>query len=509
MHKFLTCDGYLLEKNKLTLSEIVKIKKDLVVSPIQMQMQQLQFVKVPKFTLYRESPNYFILPPYYGYENFGKPNKNYRSIGEKMEKNLIFTYSLLKHQENATEKTYETLITYNGGILCLPCGFGKTGISIYLSLKLGRKTAIIVNKEFLADQWKDAINKFTNNKAKIGRIQGDIYDIKDKDFVICMVQTFCQRTFLHDDMNTFGFFILDECHHMGSEMFSKSLPKIRSKYILGLSATPVRKDGLTKVFEYYTGKICYSEQRTNLNTVNIKKLMLSSDSEEYETLYMSNGLKNTSGMITALTKSINRNNFLIETISILMKEDRKILVLSDRREHLEQLYNLLDQKKIKNIKGEYATYGYYMGNAGKNKKNHKLVLTNSSKCDIILGTFHISSEGLDIPELNTEILTTSHVDVQQSVGRILRKPHDITPLVIDIVDNCGNFTKQSYSRNKFYKNEKYIINSIKINIDNNIDYNELSNFILEKEENNHSEEEIDEIINEPETELEPESICFI
>jgi superfamily II DNA or RNA helicase len=478
MHKFVTHDGYLLEKSKLTNAEVQKIKTDLTINPIVLQSYAM-LTKPKPMILYKQSPNYFILPRFYGIETFGNPIKEFRSIGEEMNKNVVFTYSLLPHQITAEKKTYDTLINYNGGILCLPCGFGKTGISIYLSIKLKRKTAIIVNKEFLADQWISAINKFTGGTASIGRIQGTIYDIENKDFVICMIQTFCQKEYLYTDLDKFGMFILDECHHMGSEMFSKALTKIRSKYVLGLSATPERKDGLTKVFEYHIGKICHSEKRQNLNLIEIKRITLDSDSPEYETLFMANGVKNTSGMITALSKSKKRNELLIEIIRLLMKEPRKILFLSDRREHLEQIYDLLKVAKIKTIKGEDITFGYYMGNKGTNKKTHRDLLDTSSKCDVILGTFHISSEGLDIPDLNTEILATSHTDVQQSVGRILRKNHDISPIVVDMVDKCGNFVNQSYSRNKYYKSENYNIYNHKIKLDtfNNDNLSKLAKFI--------------------------------
>ena len=246
-------------------------------------------------------------------------------------------------------------------------------------------------------------------------------------------------------------------------MFSNVLPTLASKYKLGLSATPIRKDGLSHVFHKYLGNVCHSERRSGKNRVLIKRFKLNSNSPLYETLYMSNGIKNTVAMVSNIAKYDVRTVLIIEIIRILMKQDRKILLLSGRREHLEQIFNLLDQSNIENIHGRKITFGYYRGGQGENKKAHRKLLQESAKCDVVLGTYAISSEGLDIPDLNTEIMVTPVTDVEQSVGRILRKFHDkLNPLVIDLIDSCGNFVKQASVRAKFYKNEEYEIQDLKI-----------------------------------------------
>ena len=123
--------------------------------------------KQTEIRLYKETVNYLIIPRFYGISKFGNPIKEILSIGEEMLSDISFTYTLLPHQHEATSKTLRVLEKFNGGILSLPCGYGKTGISIYLAIHLKRKTGVIVNKECLADQWIDAINKFTNNKIQI------------------------------------------------------------------------------------------------------------------------------------------------------------------------------------------------------------------------------------------------------------------------------------------------------------------------------------------------------
>ena len=126
-------------------------------------------------------------------------------------------------------------ITNNGGgIISLPCGDGKTCLSIYLFAQLKVKTLVLVHKAFLMDQWKESITKFTN--ARIGEIRQSKIEIEDKDIVIAMLQTLSssKKVFPKDAFDEFGFTITDEAHHIAAPSFSRALPIITSKYMLGL-----------------------------------------------------------------------------------------------------------------------------------------------------------------------------------------------------------------------------------------------------------------------------------
>ena len=98
-------------------------------------------------------------------------------------------------------------------------------------------------------QWYDRITEFIPN-AKIGKIQQNTIDIENKDIVLAMVQSLSMKEYNSNIFENFGLVIFDECHHLGAEVFSKAMPKVASKYMLGLSATPNRKDGLKRVFEW-------------------------------------------------------------------------------------------------------------------------------------------------------------------------------------------------------------------------------------------------------------------
>ena len=139
---------------------------------------------------------------------------------------------------------------------------------------------------------------------------------------------------------------------------------------------------------------------------------------------------------------------IVNEIMVCCKEGRKILVLSDRRDHLKQIKELLDKQ-------EKYTSGFYLG--GMKAKD----LEKTEGKDVILGTFTMASEGFDCRyPLNTIFLTSPKSNIEQAVGRILRQEaskRTHIPLIIDILDNFSLFSKQGVKREKFYKKNKYNI----------------------------------------------------
>ena len=164
---------------------------------------------------------------------------------------------------------------------------------------------------------------------------------------------------------------------------------------------------------------------------------------------------NRSKTITKITEIKERNDFILSTIVKINKDSKKkILVLSDRINHLETIGNMLDNYNI--------DYGYYIGKMKQTK------LDESAKKKVILASYSMASEALDIPTLNTLLMVTPRSKVEQSVGRILRK-HDyvIEPLIIDIVDCLKSFKRQSLIRKRLYRKMKFNIEEISY-IDNKI-----------------------------------------
>jgi superfamily II DNA or RNA helicase len=336
-------------------------------------------------------------------------------------------------------------------LISLKCGGGKTVLALHILSKLKVKSLVVVHKDFLMTQWLDRIREFLPG-ARIGKIQQDTVDIENKDIVLAMVQSLSMKEYPPDTFASFGFAIYDECHHLGAEVFHKSMVKVASKYSLGLSATPNRKDGLRKVFEWYIGPMVYMTTDKNQDYIETRIHEYSSNDLAYckeETLY--SGKPCYPRMINNICAYQPRQQFILELILKEHQIGRKLLILSDRRDFLHIIRETLNEH-IPDVAGLYV---------GGMKPNE---LRESQGKDIILGTFSMASEGMDIPKLNTIVLTSPKSDVVQSVGRILREKacaRVFHPLVIDIKDIHPNLhlcSKQCDKRITYYKQQNHDIN---------------------------------------------------
>lgn len=321
----------------------------------------------------------------------------------------------------------------------------NTIMALYIIAKLKLKTLVIVHKEFLLNQWIEKINEFLPD-AKIGKIQGQIIDIEDKDIVIGMLQSLSMKEYPDDTFDSFGFTIIDETHHLAAEVFVRSLQKIVTKYILGLSATMERKDGLTKVFKMFIGDIIYKMKRDKDEGVLIKAIKFVTQDEEFNTIeYDFRGNVKYSTMISKLCSFNNRTEMIISIIENELKLNNKqqIIVLGQFKNILTYLYKAIEHRNI-------GTVGYYIGGMKEEQ------LKKSELKQIIIATYSMAAEGLDIKTLTTLILATPKTDIEQAVGRILREKHE-QPLVIDIVDNHEVFKKQWDKRKAYYLKNNYKI----------------------------------------------------
>jgi len=133
-----------------------------------------------------ENKNKMYLPKFYGLKKFGEPEFIKLPRGQNID--IEFIFKLREEQKKPVKIAIDSYNKRGGGILHLQCGFGKTIIALYLISKLGKKTLVIVHKDFLLNQWIERIKECIP-KAKIGIIQGNKFDIEDKDIVIGMLQT--------------------------------------------------------------------------------------------------------------------------------------------------------------------------------------------------------------------------------------------------------------------------------------------------------------------------------
>ena len=434
----LTKEGYIIKKKDINNTIIEKIKKELTVEP-HMTFKQGN-MKPQKFTVYTETPEHFIIPKFYGIEKFGKPNDDEMEKGISV--NFNFTGIMTPKQQGIINITTQFINITGGGLISAGCGVGKTVMALYIAWYYKVKTLIIVHKTFLLNQWIERIQQFTT--AKFGIIQQNVIDVEDKDIVVGMLQSIAKDKYDSDIFKDFGLVIFDEAHHAPSEYFSKALPIINCHLSLGLSATPKRADKMEKILYWYLGNIAYAAPPNINDNVLVRAYNYDVVDPKFKEARIYNGEINRPKTLNNIVEIKQRNNFILDILlEIMLEPNRKVLILSDRIEHLNILKTLIDD--INKYSCEY-----YIGGMKQTK------LDEASNAQIILGSYGMASEGLDIPTLNTLIMATPRREVEQSIGRIIRKTdHIVQPLIIDIVDMLSCFVNQGIYRRKLYKKLKY------------------------------------------------------
>ena len=437
MSTYLGQKGYSIYKDSLDVKEQLLIRKELEVSP---WVPKSSFHKPPSFPIYRESKSKIYIPRFYGIENYGEAEEDRLSEGQDID--VTFKGDLRPKQIPAVEAF---LNSKSGcGLLELYCGFGKTCLALWIISKLKKKTLVIVHKSFLMNQWKERIEQFLPG-ARVGTIQGETIDIEDKDIVLGMLQSISMKEYPWSLFQEFGLTIIDETHHISAEVFSRSLFKIVTKYMLGLSATMKRKDGLTRVFKMFLGDVVYKKERENTN-LKVRAIKYESNDEEYgKDILNFRGQIFYAKMINKLCDFNRRSEFILKVLFDLLKEreGQQIMILAHNKSLLKYFYDAIEHRKM-------ATVGYYVG--GMKEKDLKITETKR----IVIATYAMASEGLDIKTLTTLILATPKTDVTQAVGRILRR-QEVDALVIDILDQHGIFHRQWLKRRSFYKKSNFEI----------------------------------------------------
>jgi superfamily II DNA or RNA helicase len=310
---------------------------------------------------------------------------------------------------------------------------------------LSTKTLILVHKEFLMNQWIERMTDFIPS-ARIGKIQGKVFDIENKDVVIGMIQSLYDKDYAPDAFSSFGLTVIDEVHRIGSEQFSRTLFKTITPYMLGISATVDRKDKLTRILYMFIGNKIYEESREDCDPVCVRAIQyISTDPEFNATELDFRGNTKYSTMIVKLCAFGPRSDFIIRVLGDLLDEhpDNQIMILCHNKSLLTYLYDAINYREL-------ASVGYYIGGM----KQVKLQETETKK--IVLATYAMAAEALDIKSLTTLVMVTPKTDIIQSVGRILRVKHK-HPVVVDIVDMHDNFQKQWIQRRRFYKKCNYRI----------------------------------------------------
>jgi len=440
----LTTHGYAVLKSSLTPEQDAKIRKDLTVKP--KVMDRFAAMVDSSFPVYLESATRLYLPRMWAKEILGPAASSVMADGVKLPATLAFTGKPYEYQENIIKKFLDADAN---GLICVPCGKGKTFMALAIAFRLGVRFMVVVDKEFLLDQWAGEMRSLIPG-IRIGRFQANKAEVAPEEFdcTICMIQTIVQRQIPETMLRSYGFTIFDECHHLGAKHFSKILSKLQTKHMLGLSATPTRDDGLTKVFEWHLGVPVYWEKKRDADeTVTVELMRFDSKDIEYtDTPTNFRGEVILARLLTQIVNFHKRNVFIADKLKELIDDpNRRILVLSERIGHLEALEALVKPKATELGRA----MGYYIG--GMKTATRELA---ASEAQILWATYAMASEAMNIKTLNTVLMASPRRKIEQSTGRILRqRPEErsVDPLILDVIDVHRSFQGQARQRILYYK----------------------------------------------------------
>lgn len=316
-----------------------------------------------------------------------------------------------------------------GGLLEAKTGTGKTVMATIIASLLQTPTLIVIHKEDLADQWKALLRGPLFPGGRVGHVQGDVWDYEDKHMVTAMAQTLYARRDRtpKDFYKQFGLVIYDEGHRYPAKTFEAVMRLPLAKHRMAVSATWRRKDKLECVWNWHIGSVTHRTQGVHLVGEYAQIPWNTSITDSMFKVPYGRRQVQHSTYLTAIAKNAPYNQWLAEQLIEGANAGRQMLLCSHRTDQLLDIRNRIFKS------GKTVTVGYYAGKVD-GRTIRKPELEVSKTCQIVLATYAKMSEGTDIASLDTLILGTPAVDIEQVVGRIQRPQSDKRPvLVVDPV----------------------------------------------------------------------------
>lgn len=349
-----------------------------------------------------------------------------------------FRGNLYDYQSDAIH----ALMSEDNCVLQAPTGAGKTVIACKIISLRKQRTLVLVHTKELMYQWQQRIAEFLNfTKDEIGLI-GD----GKKSFgsvTVAIVKSAMKH--LTEIQSKIGLLIVDEVHRCPSTTFSNVVKNLHARYMLGLSATPYRRDNLTKLIHFHIGELAC---RIGIPQLQTQKKLAEASVITRRTKFSWYYRDDYHDMISAITTDIDRNKMIVSDIyNRTVNGNGTALVLSDRKAHCELLMNSLADERIecRLLTGDMKT----------SERNKIISELNECKIKVLISTSQLLSEGFDCKYLSSIFLTTPIKyagRLTQCVGRILRtSPNQGVVMVYDYVDGVGVLYASYRSRVKCYR----------------------------------------------------------
>src|SRR5579885_399454 len=404
------------------------------------------------FKLISESGEYVLLPRGFLSELitfFKEQNIQFKIKDErKLQREVVFSpkITLYDYQQFSLEEIGDQEF----GVIVAPPGAGKTVLGLKLIADKSQPTLILVHRKQLLDQWVDRIQSFLGiPKKNIGQFSGSKKTVGNQ-ITVAMMQSLIKMD--EDEkkkvIDSFGTIIIDECHHIPAKTFRELITQFNPYYLYGLTATPKRKYNDEKLIYYYIGEILTTINPENtIQKPKQKKGEKHTIVEAYQTelsVPFDRKIDTFEVLSKVLVYDSNRNTLITEGILKKVMAGKKILVLTERKEHVEVLSLYLKSHcEVLTLTGDDSV----------SKRNLKLEQLKLGHFQVLIATGQLLGEGLDLPVLDCLFLVypfSFEGKLIQYIGRIQRSENQ--KVVVDYVDqNIPFFSKMFKKRSNFYQ----------------------------------------------------------
>lgn len=366
---------------------------------------------------------------------------NFKDERKKLkEVTFLFNALLREHQQIVID----TIAKKDLGVIVAPPGSGKTIVGLKIIAEKKQPALIVTHRKQIADQWIERIETFLGiPKNEIGKIGQGKTKI-GKQITVAMIQSLSKELDKPDGeklLNAFGTIILDECHHIPAETFRNTISKLQTFYLYGLTATPFRKYNDSKLIFIHLGDVISEIKSNQISTAKKPKIIIrnteldvpfNSKTDKFETLSK------------ILVHDSARNKAILQDVINELKSDKKVIIITERKEHIDSLYQYLKQSY------EAITLS---GEDSESSKNSKWKLLKEGNYQVVITTGQFFGEGTDLQNANCLFLVypfSFEGKLIQYIGRVQRS--EITPIIYDYRDSKIDYLNKMFlKRNVYYR----------------------------------------------------------
>lgn len=355
----------------------------------------------------------------------------------KLKQTIPFSFNaqLRKHQLEAIE----VVAKKDFGVIVAPTGSGKTIIGLKIIAEKQQPALIIVHRKQLLEQWVERIEVFFGIPKKDIGIIGQGKSKIGKQITVSTIQSLPKQ--LDKIQNQFGTIIVDECHHIPAETFRNIIEKLNTFYLYGLTATPFRKYNDGKLIFTHLGEMIANIQPTEIENYKQAKIIIRNT--ELDIPYNSK-MDNFEALSKILVHDSSRNKLILKDVQSELNQGKKVVIITERKEHIETLYLFLKQS--------YETITL-SGDDTENSKKTKWKTLHEGNFQVLITTGQYFGEGTDLHNINSLFLVypfSFHGKLIQYIGRVQRS--EINPIIYDYRDNKIDYLNKLFlKRNTYYR----------------------------------------------------------